>query len=1045
MPNNDVNVKVLYTLFYFLILPQRYGLWRNIYEAFFCIFTPSNQTTMRNIAVFIFSLLMVLQLQAQSTFPTNGVSSSFEPIHAFINAHLVSSPQQELPEAILLIQGDRILAADTNIVIPKGAIIHDLAGDYIYPSFIDLHTQYGIPDRQKSPWQPRPQYKSKLSGAVGWNEAIHPEVDANSLFSYSSKEAKAYRKAGFGAVLSHQKDGVARGSGLLSSLADETEHKTILNGTASAHYSFSKGSSRQKYPNSLMGSIALLTQTYLDAEWYEQSQKKEYNRSLEAWNNLQNIPQFFEVDDKLDVLRAWQIADEFEVDYIIVGTGEEYQRLEEIAATNFSLVLPLNFPDAYDVSNPYAAEMVSLQKMKNWEMAPANPKMVAEKGIAFAFTSRWLKKKTDVLANIKIAIAHGLSQKEALAGLTINPAKMINATADLGTLEKGKLANFLICSGNIFEDGDIYSNWIQGQEHVINRKNMFDIRGQYLVNQKDTLLVTGSLAKHSAKILQDSSSTKVKFSQEDQHLTLEYETEGVYRIHATLTDENLIGKISLPNGDWENWMATLITKEETEAQSNEDASESIGELWFPNMAYGWNEKPVQENILFKNATVWTNQQEGILSAADVAISQGKILAVGQNLIGTDLFEKNAFKEVDASGKHLTSGIIDEHSHIAISRGVNEGSQASSAEVSIANVIKSNDINIYRQLSGGVTTAQLLHGSANPIGGQSGIIKFRWGNSPEEMKLQGADGFIKFALGENVKQSNWGNFERIRFPQTRMGVEQVYYDHFYRAKAYEKEWKQYNTLSHSEKRKTVAPREDLEMNTLVEILNSERFVTCHSYVQSEINMLMKVADSMGFILNTFTHILEGYKVADKMKEHGAGGSTFSDWWAYKFEVNDAIPYNAALLNDMGIITAINSDDAEMARRLNQEAAKAVKYGSVSEEEAWKMVTLNPAKLLHIDNRVGSIKVGKDADIVLWTDNPLSVYAQVEETFVDGRSYFSQKKDAALQDRNTAERQRLIQKMLSAKDAGKPTQKVVPEHHILYHCDTMDEHEGHGHQH
>jgi imidazolonepropionase-like amidohydrolase len=314
-----------------------------------------------------------------------------------------------------------------------------------------------------------------------------------------------------------------------------------------------------------------------------------------------------------------------------------------------------------------------------------------------------------------------------------------------------------------------------------------------------------------------------------------------------------------------------------------------------------------------------------------------------------------------------------------------------------------------------------------------------------MKFEGADGFIKFALGENVKQSNWGDYERIRFPQTRMGVEQVFYDHFLRARAYEQEWEKYNSLSLSEKRKTQAPREDLEMNTLVEILNKERFITCHSYVQSEINMLMHVADSMGFTLNTFTHILEGYKVADKMKTHGAGASTFSDWWAYKFEVNDAIPYNASILADMGVVTAINSDDAEMARRLNQEAAKAVKYGNVSEEEAWKMVTLNPAKLLHLDDRVGSIKSGKDADFVLWTDNPLSVYAKVQQTYVDGRCYFDVEKDEALRKRNKAERARLIQSMLSDKAAGKPTQKVKKEHHILYHCDTLDENHNHDHAH
>ena len=238
-----------------------------------------------------------------------------------------------------------------------------------------------------------------------------------------------------------------------------------------------------------------------------------------------------------------------------------------------------------------------------------------------------------------------------------------------------------------------------------------------------------------------------------------------------------------------------------------------------------------------------------------------------------------------------------------------------------------------------------------------------------------------------------------------------------------------------------------MNALVEILNNQRFITCHSYVQSEINMLMHVGDSMGFTVNTFTHILEGYKVADKMKVHGAGASTFSDWWAYKFEVNDAIPYNAAILAEMDIVTAINSDDAEMARRLNQEAAKVVKYGNMSEEEAWKTVTLNPAKLLHIDHRVGSIKIGKDADIVLWSDNPLSVYAKVEQTYVDGKLYFDLEQDKLLQQRNKEERARLIQKMLLEKENGVPTQEVKVENQKLYHCDSIEgeEHDHHGHNH
>ena len=267
----------------------------------------------------------------------------------------------------------------------------------------------------------------------------------------------------------------------------------------------------------------------------------------------------------------------------------------------------------------------------------------------------------------------------------------------------------------------------------------------------------------------------------------------------------------------------------------------------------------------------------------------------------------------------------------------------------------------------------------------------------------------------------------------MGVEQVFYDAFYRAKSYKKSWEKYNRLSLKEKRKAIPPREDLELNALVEILNSQRFITCHSYVQSEINMLMHVADSMNFTVNTFTHILEGYKVADKMRKHGAGGSTFSDWWAYKFEVNEAIPYNATLLNNAGVVTAINSDDAEMGRRLNQEAAKAIKYGGTSEEDAWKMVTLNPAKLLHLDSHMGSIKVGKDADIVLWSNNPLSVYSKVIQTYVDGKLMFDLERDKELRERDLKERMRIIKLMSEDKNSNKKNKpKKVQEK--LYHCDT-----------
>ena len=1003
---------------------------------------------MKYLLIVFTSLGLALSALAQHTFPVNGVVNSYESTHAFINATLVVSPQQSILNGTLIIKGDKILRADADTTIPQGAIVHNMKGKYIYPSFIDLNANYGIEEPKKVKWKPSPQYESNTKSGAGWNEAIHPEFNANSLFAYDETEADSYRSAGFGVVLSHQNNGIARGSGLLTTLADGSENKSILKGKASAHYSLSKGTSRQKYPSSLMGTLALLHQSYLDAEWYAQGQDKEYNRSLEAWNELQDYPQFFEVRDKLDIFRIHKIADEFEIDYYVVGNGDEYQRINELVNTNFSMVIPLNFPDAYDVSNPQAADMVSLKKMKHWELAPTNPAVLFDNDIFVAFTSSKLKKKSQFLDKVKTAIEHGLSESDALAALTTNPAEMIEMSHRIGTLEKGKLANFIVSSAPIFEDAKLISNWIQGKEYAINMPKSIDFRGNYLSSEKDTLKISGSLEKYSGKLYIDTLDFKVKLTQEGPHLNLQYETdEGVYRINALKEKQTLVGTGVNPKGQTFDWSAQLIKafEELDEVQEDTPHVPHYGETWFPNMAYGWQQQPTQDNIIFRNATVWTNEDVGTIDQADVAISQGKIVKVGVGIVAEEIFKKESFQEIDAKGMHLTSGIIDEHSHIAISRGVNEGSQASSAEVSIANVINSDDINIYRQLSGGVTTAQLLHGSANPIGGQSGIIKFRWGNSPDKMKFEGADGFIKFALGENVKQSNWGDYERIRFPQTRMGVEQVFYDHFMRARAYEKEWQNYNALSLSEKRRTQAPREDLEMNILVEILNSERFITCHSYVQSEINMLMHVADSMGFTLNTFTHILEGYKVADKMKEHGAGASTFSDWWAYKFEVNDAIPHNASILADMGIVTAINSDDAEMARRLNQEAAKAVKYGGVSQEEAWKMVTLNPAKLLHLDHRVGSIKSGKDADIVLWTDNPLSVYAKVQQTYVDGRCYFDAEKDLELRQRNTQERARLIQKMLSDKKAGKPTQVVKAEQRIHYHCDTLEDGKHDNHQH
>ncbi|NRA76410.1 MAG: amidohydrolase family protein [Planctomycetes bacterium] len=413
-------------------------------------------------------------------------------------------------------------------------------------------------------------------------------------------------------------------------------------------------------------------------------------------------------------------------------------------------------------------------------------------------------------------------------------------------------------------------------------------------------------------------------------------------------------------------------------------------------------------VLVQGATIWTCGPEGIFEEADLLVMGGKVVEVGQNLTAT-----KGTHVIDGSGLHVTPGLIDPHSHTAIRGGVNEGTQAVTAEVRIGDSVDSEDINIYRQLAGGVTAAQLLHGSANPIGGQSAIVKWRWGFTPEQMKIENAPPMIKFALGENVKRSNWGGESEARYPQTRMGVEQIIRDAFHAANQYKEMW---NRWENADRSTMLPPRRDLELDTLVEILEGTRLVHCHSYRQDEILMLMRVAEDFDFTIGTFQHILEGYKVATEMAKHGVSGSTFSDWWAYKFEVYDAIPYNGALMRKAGVNVSFNSDSDELARRLNLEAAKAVKYGDVPPEEALKFVTLNPAYQLRLDDRIGSLEPGKDGDFVIWSGDPLSGYSLCLQTWIEGQRFFDRNEDLAMRQRDKERRESLISIILDSQLPG-----------------------------
>lgn len=971
-------------------------------------------------------LSMTSPLIAQQTYPANDIANPRSGYYAFTNATIIKDAKTTLTNATLLVKQGRIEAVGANLPIPKEAVIINCQGKFLYPSFIDAYSDYGFdaPQGGGGSYRSPSQMISKTQGPYSWNQALKSELNHAKLFNVDDAKAKDLRKIGFGSVASHQMDGISRGTSVFVSLANQKENLVILKEQAAAQFSFDKGSSTQDYPSSLMGSIALLRQQYLDAKWYQSKPAQEgLNLSLQGFNANSSLPQIFETNDKWSALRADKIGDEFGVQYIIKGSGNEYQRIDEIKSTKATFILPLNFPQAMDLDDPTDARFVNVADLKHWELAPTNLGAFEKASIPFALTSNGLKDQTSFMANIRKAMQFGLTEQRALEALTQTPAQILQVADQVGTLDAGKWANFLITSGPIFDEKSVViENWIQGAGYVIQTENWKTLAGNYrlqLGKEEKTLVIKGNPGSYKVTMMAKDT-TQVDMTQKEALVNLSFTNKaGKSRLSGTFNGTEIGGTGQLASGEWFSWKAVRTSAASTDstAKAKPAKPEVIGDVVYPFVGFGKKTIAKQETILIKNATVWTNEKSGVLAGTDVLLKGGKITAIGKGL------KDASARVIDGTGKHVTAGIIDEHSHVAATGGINECSQSVTAEARIADVIDPEDMEIYRQLSGGVTASHILHGSCNTIGGQTQLLKFRWGKNAEDLKFGNWDPFIKFALGENVKRSY--NTSNNRFPDTRMGVEQVLMDAFTRARDYEK----------------LGPgkRIDLELETLLEILNKKRFITCHSYVQSEINQILKVADKFGFTVNTLTHILEGYKVADKMKAHGANASTFADWWNYKMEVLDAIPQNAYLMQKNGVNVAINSDDAEMARRLNQEAAKSVKYAGMSEEDALKMVTLNPAKMLHVADRVGSIKEGKDADVVVWSANPLSIYAKSEQTIVDGTIVFDRAEDAKLQEALKAEKQRLVMKMLGAKKGGAPTRPATPSYKAENMCEEDHNHE------
>jgi len=878
-------------------------------------------------------------------------------VHALVGGKVVTKPGETLDEATIIIRDGLLEAVGKNIPVPADARVWDSKGLTIYAGFIESYLPVGQTNQPVSTAETETvNTASFTAGGVSFFGApgqrtdagqrgagyeinkIVPENRAGRGYSPDAKTIKPLRDLGFTAAVIAPQRGIIRGTSALVNLVEANPNEVMLKSDVFQHVAFdTQGEEERAYPGSLMGVIAAVRQTFFDAQHYtlDQSdwQKKpqgrkrpDFNPSLEALAPAAEGKQrvLFEPGSALMVDRTARVARELKLDFAIISCGQEWRRPDLAKETGATFIVPVNFPNLPKLPSEDDWEQVTLDNLRAWDWAAENPALLRQQKLDIALTTYSLADKKVFRKNVKAAVERGLSEDDALAALTTIPAKLCGVDKQLGTIEPGKIANLTIVDGKGYFDSEsrVREVWVDGRNYHVQP------------------------AKEIAK--------------KDEAATGEKEAKA------------------------------KAEKEKKEAELKELQNKRVARS--PMEGRGSITNPPA--TIFYNATIWTCTPMGIVRTgyipvrqsdgttammeryANLYIDQGKIKWVWQ----VGLFSAHGVLQLDGMGLHITPGLIDAHSHAAILGGVNEGTLPSTAMVRIGDVVNSETRNISDQLAGGLTVANLLHGSANPIGGQNQVIKLREGASPEEMKFEGAPTGIKFALGENVKQSNWGERNVTRFPQSRTGVPTFYRNRFTAAQQYLKAWADFKTKG------GIPPRRDLELETLGEIIEGKRLIHCHSYRQDEILAFLRVMEEFKVRVGTLQHILEGYKVADEIAKHGAGASCFADWWAFKFEVYDAIPYAGALMHDRGVLVSFNSDSPDLARRMNTEAAKAIKFGGVPEEEALKFVTINAAKQLGIDKRVGSLEPGKDADFVVWSGHPLDSRSVVLQTWIDGKKYF-----------------------------------------------------------
>ncbi len=921
------------------------------------------------------TLFCVLALTLAAAFatvvrPTSAITFDGET-YAISGGNVVTVTGATIPKGTVVIRNGLIEAVGADIPIPGDARVIDATGMTVYPGLFDSYTSYGTkpaptPAARAGGDDPEQAMMARMTAPQS-TVGLLPEVTVLDQLQITESTFDQQRSAGITTALTAPRAGVFQGQSALINLGTDAAEKLILKSPYSLNVGFT--TSRGGYPGSLMGVFAFLRQSLLDAQHYR-----------DEWARYSKSPRGAQRPQVNKSLATLQPVINGEMPVIFNASSvREIQRAIGLAEEFNIKYMIAGATQSYQIADYLKSKNATVLLALSYPQRQQNLDNPERESLRVLRDRADAPKAAAALHRAGVRFAFNSGTLARPHDYIVNAARAVEA----GLPKEEAIKAMTIYPAQIFGLSEQLGSIEPGK----------------IAN---LLIATGDIFNRE---------TKVRNILIDGKL-LDIKPPEPQRPAGTLAGGGRRGeRAAVPAPDSASNSTPGATREPGERPEAAGAPIPARQPRQPSPA----------EILIRNATIMT-ASHGTIENGSILIRDGKIAAVGKDVNAP----ANA-TVIDATGKYVTPGFVDSHSHTALD-DINEGSLSVTAMVRMRDVINDTEINIYRQLAGGMTTIHQLHGSANSIGGQNSIIKLKWGKPGEEMKVAEAPRTIKFALGENPKRSNSNAPQGAprRFPATRMGVEETIREAFTEGREYIKKWEDYEAAK-ARGGNPLPPRRDLKLEAIADVLKGKVDIHAHCYRADEIVMLLRLCEEFGIKLRTLQHVLEGYKVAPEIAGHGASASILPDWWAYKMEAYDAIPFNAAIMTRHGIVVSIHSDSNEHARRFYQEAAKMMKYGDLTEEEALRLVTLNPAMQIRLDHRIGSIDVGKDADLVIFNGHPFSIYSRPEMTMVEGEIYFDRNEDLKDRDLLVKEKRELIERERRSPQQLQPTQAgsaVIP---------------------